>query len=112
MSPTRMKNSSVAGTHNNRNAPPFFKAAGVNFVPEIPNEINIATPEDASTATHIGYTRAGHGAYMAASVRKMTTGETRLPTAIQGNTVTPPKKVSVARTFIWTDPCDAKYSTV
>src|SRR5262245_30192091 len=109
MSPMRIKNSSVAGAHNKKKAPPSCQVESQNFLAERTNRTSIAMPAAAKAATHIGYTRAGHGAYMAARARNITTGETRFPTAIHGKTVTPPTKVSVARTFIRIEPCDAKY---
>src|SRR5439155_19848808 len=108
MSPMRIKNNSVTGAHNNRNVSPLFCADRMSFLAESVKRTSIAIPEDASTAIQIGYTRAGQGAYIAASARNVTTGETRLPTAIHGKTVTPPRNVSVPRKFIRTEPCDVK----
>src|SRR5215470_18152469 len=100
MSPIRMKNKSVAGGHNNRNAAPLFCADRMSFLAESPKRTSITMPEDASTAIQTGYTRAGQGAYIAANARNITTGDTRFPTAIHGKTVTPPRNVRVARKFI------------
>src|SRR2546423_159824 len=98
MSPAIIKNSSVAGTHNRRNASPLLRPDRISFLAERPNRTSIAKPAEASTATHIGYTRAGQGAYMAASARNITTGDTRFPIASHGKTVTPPRNdVSGAR---------------
>src|SRR5215510_970806 len=108
MSPTKMKNNRVAGTQSRRNASPLFLPERIRRRAESAKSTSIAAPEEARIAIQIGYTRDGHGAYIAASARNMTIGETRFPTAIQGKTVTPPRNVRVARAFIRTEPCVAK----
>src|SRR5437764_8774889 len=102
-----MKNSSTAGSHRSRNASPLFLRDAMRRLAARAKRINSAMPDEASTATQIGYTRAGHGAYIAARARNIVIGETRFPTAIQGKTVMPPRKVNVARAFCRSEPWGA-----